>query len=928
MSKEKFLAICSKSLELKGFAGDSKYKKRFKWETEEIVARQKWDYFLDLYETRTKYPENQNNLLVCWLLGVTKDFDINQEPKCEYGDYPDIDVDYLQEVRDYLKTEWSPKYFGEEKVCNIGSYGTFGIKNSLIDMARVHGKSRDEILALTKNIENKDDEGDPITWDSAMKMYPDLKKYCDENPDITIAAKKMLNRNRQLGVHAAGLIIANAPLSKLVPLYKRKDSLQASSWTEGQNRQDLGPLGLVKFDLLVIANLKQIAICCELIKKRHGISGICNLPNQPDWSDVQKWRNDKKALKLANDGDLKGIFQYDSEGIGNLVKKGGVDRFEDLVAYSALYRPGPLSMKMHEKFADRKNGRESYSIHPLIKPILETTYGIMVYQEQIMQILNIVGEIPLKDCYYVIKAISKKKIDVFAKYKEMYIRNGMKNLQISEQEINYMWDQIEAFAGYGFNLSHSVSYTYISAYLLYLKAHYPEEFYASVLYCENETNKIKTYKMEARIHGVQVFPVDINKSQVKSSLQGNTIYFGISNIKGIGDVPAQKIVENQPYSGFEDFLIKFGTDANTIKPIIGLRCFKDADPVTLFKFYECYKDALGKIDSKKKRLLDAMKNYDEEFLELAPDANIKLVDLDSTLDNPFDDPYWKNKYDKDETIQKEREVKCKESDEGSYGRYVTQEVYLEDTDITIEKEVLQFYRKAKVDRTWNRWKELKKLWVKRQKNLEKQSQQDAALPTLNVFDPKDWSIDKDLAKEFSNSVVCEEKYYGFPWIHELEKSPDYTSGKTFESLKNDVGAMSGPVEIKILKVNKKQSKKNTSFSYYQITAEDVTAQENKINVWPEDWDRWHKEFGCTLNGDDFEFVPGNLLRVRLQPPNGGFPTFTLEANQIGKFRHQKRFINKEDDYRVTVMQKPEVEKIIDEEEYLTEEEILQKFTME
>lgn len=926
MSKEKFLNLCAKSLELKGLSEDSKYKKRFKWETEEIVARQKWDYFLNLYETRTRYPENQNNLLVCWLLGITKDFDISKDPKCEYGDYPDIDVDYLQEVRDYLKTEWCPKQFGTERVCNIGSYGTFGIKNSLIDMARVHGKSRDEILALTKNIDNKDDEGDPITWDSAMKMYPDLQKYCEENPDVAASAKKMLNRNRQLGVHAAGLIIASSPLHHLVPLYKKKDSLQASTWTEGLRGQDLGPMGLVKFDLLVIANLKQIAICCELIKQRHGIDGICNLPGQPDWTDVQKWRNDPKALKLANDGDLKCIFQFDSEGIGNLVKNGGVDRFEDLVAYSALYRPGPLSMKMHEIYVERKRGRESYSIHPLIKPILEKTYGIMVYQEQIMQILNVVGEIPLKDCYYVIKAISKKKIDVFAKYKEMYIRNGMKNLQVTEQEINHMWDQIEAFAGYGFNASHSVSYTYISAYLLYLKAHYPEEFYASVLSCEKESDKIKTYKMEARIHGVQVNPVDINKSKVKFTLQGNFIYFGLSNIKGIGDVPAQRIMDNQPYSGFEDFLSKFGTDADVVKPILGLRCFDDSDPVTLYKFYECYKDAAKKNESRKKRLMDALLKYEEEFKELVPDETRTLADLKGN--SPFDDEYWQSKFDKNEILEKEREVKCKESDPGSYGRYVTQEVYLEDTDITIEKEVLQFYRKAKVGRTWNRWKELKKLWIKRQKNLEKQAQEDAALPTLAEFNPKDWTIDKELAKQLSNPILCEEEYYGFPWIHELEKSPDYTGNKTFEMLKSQIDASSAPVEVKVLKINKKQSKKNTSFSYYQITAEDVTGQENKINVWPEDWERWHGEFGCTLKGDDFDFTPGNLLRLRLQAPTGGFPTFTLEANQVGKYRNQKKFINKEDDYRVIPMRSPEVEKLFDENEYLTEEEILQKFTME
>lgn len=920
MNKDDLVNICNESLKILGLADDSRYQKRLKWELEEIIARHKWDYFLNLFQNKTCYPVNQNNLLVCRLLGIVSDFDIEKEPKCEYGDYPDIDVDYIKEVREHLKNTWAPNYFGEEYVCNIGSYTTFGIKNSLIDMARVHDKSREEIQALTKNLEDKDEDNEPVTWDSAMKMNPDLKKYCDENPEVAIAAKKLLHRNRGLGVHAAGLIIANAPLYELVPLYK-KDSLQASTWVEGLHGQDLGPLGLVKFDLLVISNLTQIAICCELIKKRHKIDGICNLPGQPDWSDVPKWRYDKKALELANKGDTKCIFQFDGEGISGLLRTSGVDRFEDLVAYNALYRPGPLSMKMHERYRERKNGKESYSIHPLISPILDKTYGVMVYQEQIMLILNVVGEIPLKDCYHVIKAISKKKVDVFAKYKEVFIRNGMKNLQINEQEVNYMWDQIEAFAGYGFNASHSVSYTYISAYLLYLKAHYPVEFFTSVLSCEKDSDKIKSYKMEAKIHGVHVEPLDINKSQVEFSLSDNTIYFGISDIKGIGKNAATKIVENQPYASFEDFLRRCGTQAKVVKPILALRCFKESDPVTHWKYYECFKDSVKKLEGRKKRLQQAMLRYEEEFKKLAPEENVALADFNLSESNPFDNDYWKSKYDKIEKSEKVRVVKCGENDEGAYGKYVTEEIEMD--GITLQKEVLKFYRKVKISRTWNRWKDLKKLWTKRSQNIQKQNISED-LPSFAAFDAREWSIEKELAKEFSDLVKCEEAYYGFPWIHEIEKSPDYTGNKTFDSVKNNLDSTGVPVEAKITNVVKVKSK-NKDFYYHQVSAEDVNGQLNKINIWSEDWERWHKEFGCNLTEDGFDFVPGNLLRMRLQPPTGTFKTFTLEPNQIGKYRNQKRFINKEDDYRVVPMRKPEVEKF-NEEEFLSDEDVLAQFS--
>ncbi len=401
MSKDQFVNICTKSLELKGLSDDPRYKKRLKWELDEVIARQKWDYFLNLFQNKIRYPKNQNNLLICWLLGIVKDFDIDQNPSCEYGEYPDIDVDYLKEVREYLKGTWAPQYFGQEYVCNIGSYTTFGIKNTLQDMARVHDRSRDEVLALTKNIENKDEDGDPITWETALKQYPELAKYCEENKDVAQAVQKLLYRNRGMGVHAAGLIIANSPLHQLVPLYKRKDALQASAWTEGLHGQDLGPVGLVKFDLLVIANLKQIAICCELIKKRHGIEGVCNLPGQPDWSDVPKWRNDPKALEMANRGDLKCIFQFDSEGIRNLVKNGGVDSFEDLVAYTALYRPGPLNcLKKGTKVTILNGTKEIEKLEPGLDEI-----GFLSKQ----------GKIHYTKKYFVTKTGNKKLLKIKTK---------------------------------------------------------------------------------------------------------------------------------------------------------------------------------------------------------------------------------------------------------------------------------------------------------------------------------------------------------------------------------------------------------------------------------------------------------------------------------------------------------------------------------
>jgi len=910
-SYETLVEICRSKI-----SDDERYLKRLKWELEEIKVKGKAKYFLDLHYRKIRYDKNQNNLLVCSLLGICKDFDITKDPICEYGEYPDIDVDFIPVVRSYLKETWAAEKFGSEYVCNIGNYTTFGIKSSLIDMARVHGESREEVQALTKNLEAKDDEGKLLTWDVAMRLYPELKKYCESHPEVADAARRLSNRNRGMGVHAGGLIIANSPLHDLVPLVKRKDNPQASAWVEGLHGKDLQPVGLVKFDLLVISNLLQIARCCEIVKKRHKLSGICAKPGCPDWSDIPAWRNDPVALAMANSGDLKCIFQFDKETVRAMARAGGVDCFEDLVAYTSLNRPGPLNLKMQERYIERKKGRENYTQHSLVRPILEKTYGVICYQEQVMRMLNIVGGIPLKDCELLRKAISAKKIDGFLEYKQMFITNGQKNLGVSEAEITHLWNQIESFAEYGFNLSHAVAYTYISSWLLYLKSHYPHEFFASILSCETLSEKIKECKMEAKIHGVEVHRLDINKSGVNFELHSDTIYFGMSNIKGIGEAPGKRIVALQPYKSFEDFLLRFGTDASVLKPLLGLRCFRDRDPVTLWKFSEHFKDCLKKSNDKNKRFAASLERYEEEFKKLLPNESRTLADFNG--DNPFDEEEWKRLLDFDEfnevnEIYKEKE--CRIDDEGATARVVVEIEEIEGSDLILEREVLKYFKITKVKKAFNRWKALKTLWLKRKRTIHRRDNMViAALPKLVNFNPHSWEISEELAKELSDPVACEQKYYGFTWIHELERSPDYKGNLTFDALKNETDVSAGPVEMKILKGSESKSTKITSKkgnTYYQLLAEDVTGQQNKINIWQDDWDWWSSVF-----------VEGNLLRLKLQAPSAGFSTFTLESNQIGNRRGSKRYTNKEDDIRVIVYEKGKAE----EEKFLTDKEALEQFS--
>ena len=386
-----------------------------------------------------------------------QDFDIEKDANYQQGEFPDIDVDYLPAIQEYLRNEWCPKTFGRENVVNIGNYGTFGIKSALLDMTRVHGIDRSEIQFITKNLQDKDEEGKPITWDKALEITPALQEYDKKYPEVTDAAKRIINRIRNRGKHAGGTVISSSKIDNLVPVMTDTDGNPVSGWTEGLHDQDLQPVGLIKFDILAIKDLLRIANCCNLIKKRHGIKSISALENSSDWSDVS-YLNDKKAINLANEAKTRAVFQFDSEGMRNLLKSGGVDCFEDLVAYTALFRPSALKMQMHERYIQRKKGNETWEdqVPDCIKNILKKTQGVLCYQEQCMQVLNVIGDIPLIHCEKIRKAISKKKEKEFLKYKEMFLENGSKKTgwpihSKDNKNISFIWDQLEAFSGYGFN---------------------------------------------------------------------------------------------------------------------------------------------------------------------------------------------------------------------------------------------------------------------------------------------------------------------------------------------------------------------------------------------------------------------------------------------------------------------------------------------
>lgn len=903
--RSRLIKLCVNGLESKGLVGDV-YKQRLMKEIKAIDEQAEHEYLLNLYDKfRSQgliFPKNENNLFVDYLLGLTNEFDINSDPVFAQGEFPDIDIDYLKDIRDYIKRDWAPKVWGQDKICEIGTYGTSGIKSSILDMARVHNVEKDEIQSITVKMEDKDDEGKLLEWDKALEMYPEFKSYCDRHPQVADAAHLLLDRNRSGGVHAGGLIISSVPIDGFVPLEVRSvnkanpNGVICSAWTEGLNAQDLQPVGLIKFDLLVINNLMQIAQACRLIKERYGLESICASPDSWDWSDLS-YLNDSKSIEMANHGDLKCIFQFDGEGIRKMVKRGGVTSFDDLAAYSALYRPGPLNMGMDARYCKRKRWEqdknhpdgEPYNIHPLMKPILGKTYGVLVYQEQVMDILRVVGLIPDMHTEKVRKAISKKKVKDFIKYKEQFIENGQKILEVNRDFVEDLWNQIESFAEYGFNKSHAYAYTYISARLLWLKAHYPLEFYTAILMCEDDHEKFKQVRIDAKAHDIEVCGVQINRSKENFNIEDGKIYFGFSNIKGIGVEVAKRIVENQPYKSLADFLNRFGTDASVLKALIALGVFEEPyDRVTLRKFSEFYKDKATKrkqraqryeasLEKKKDELADHILKYLSENDPNYPDPQDHLADPlfeEMRQFTPEADALWKK--------------------------------HFENNLVSVPFK----YRGEERIKQVSAYKILTDLAAKYQTTVEtfqeKEIDDDENPTSIDKFDKTKVVLDEEeecilkserwLGEERS-FPAAEKIYYGFEWVHQLETCEKY-QGITFDKFLEECegGENMWAVEVRVEQVRKRTSKNNVEF--YSVDIEDANGKMMVCNIWKDDMTRWKDEI-----------KKGKLLRMRVRPPSGGFNTLTLES--VPRHEKLKKWPDKESDPRIFELTPPEPKKPVE-----------------
>jgi DNA polymerase III subunit alpha len=456
---------------------------------------------------------------------------------------PDIDIDLCKERR-YEVIEYVRQKYGAANVAQIGTFGTMAAKAALKDVGRALNIPLARVDQVTKLIPTRLN----ISLAEALKEEPALKRLCEEDPEIGRMmdyARRLEGTVRNVGTHAAGVVIADRPLQDLVPLQrlpnKDKDKeVVSTQWEMG----DVEKAGLLKMDFLGLRNLTSLDAAVKLVDQGRGEPlDLLNLP-----------LDDEATYKLLQRGEARGLFQLDSAGIRDLLVKMKPDRFADLIAILALYRPGPLNGGMVDEYVDVKHGRRQASYaHPVMKDVLEETYGVMVYQEQVMRILNRLGGIELSQAYGTIKAISKKKADVIAQGRKQFTEGAVER-GLEKGQAEKIFDLIEKFGGYGFNKSHTTAYALVAFQSAWLKTHHPTEFMAALLSSEMVGTEREKYLVEhiedCRKMGIEVLPPNINEGEAGFRVAGEgRIDFGLTAIKGVGFKAVDAIVEARKKGG-------------------------------------------------------------------------------------------------------------------------------------------------------------------------------------------------------------------------------------------------------------------------------------------------------------------------------------------------------------------------------------------
>jgi DNA polymerase-3 subunit alpha len=461
---------------------------------------------------------------------------------------PDIDIDFCKERRTEIIQYVRDKY-GEANVAQIGTFGTLAAKAAIKDVGRALGIPLVRVNQITEMVPDEL----KITIKKALEKNIELKAVYDSDSEIKELldiAMKLEGNARNVGTHAAAVVIADEPLTEYVPLGRVSGKTDIiTQWSMG----DVEEAGLLKMDFLGLRNLTILSKAVEIIQQTTGEAlDLLRIP-----------LDDKETFALLQRGETKGVFQLESGGIRDLLQRMKPDHFRDIIATNALYRPGPLEGGMVDDYVAVKHGRKAaVYLHPVLKDILEETHGVMVYQEQVMRILNRLGGIELASAYTCIKAISKKKEAIIAQNESKFIE-GATDKGLSDKQAREMWAMILKFAGYGFNKSHSTAYALVAYQTAYLKAHYPVEFMAALLSGDipgrnfKRKDSLVEHMEDCARMGIEVVHPDVNHSHVDFTVRDGKIFFGLSAVKGCGGSAGESISaareKEGPFQSIYDF---------------------------------------------------------------------------------------------------------------------------------------------------------------------------------------------------------------------------------------------------------------------------------------------------------------------------------------------------------------------------------------
>lgn len=573
---KQLIEMCSTALKDKGLENEQ-YTERLQEELKVIKDKDFSSYFLVVGDMVRWAKDNEilvgpgrgsaAGSLVCYLLGITEVDPIEYDLlffrfiNPERNDFPDIDTDFMDRRRGEVK-EFLRKKF--KNVASISTYQYFKDKGVVRDAARVFDVPLGEVNKALKGIETFEEFESNRNVDWFKQKYPEVIQF----------ASDLRGRIRSVGIHAAGVVVAKDPISNYAPIETRSDSSDDVSGRVPVIAYDMdqaAEVGLIKFDVLGLKTLSVIQDTTKSIKERAGKD--INLHSMK--------LDDANVFQDLSNGFTKGVFQAEATPYTNLLIKMGVDTFEDMVASNALVRPGAMNTVGAEYLARKRGDKMVEYVHPIMKPFTERTYGVIIYQEQVMQACVHLGGMSWSEADKVRKIIGKKKdAKEFDAFKGKFIEGASK--YISKEDAEHLWHDFEAHAGYSFNRSHAVAYSMLSYWTAWLKHYYPLEFVFALLKNEGNKDTRTEYLLEAKRLGIKVLLPHVNESELDFSIQGNSIRFGLANVKYISEKIGKNIINARPFTSHQHLVDvsqvkKSGINSRAISALdlVGAATFED-----------------------------------------------------------------------------------------------------------------------------------------------------------------------------------------------------------------------------------------------------------------------------------------------------------------------------------------------------------------